>query len=375
MTTDHAAKSAEHLLTAQDYGPPPDPWNTHDAMETLCAELPAINWICADLDIGPGRPSGVYSKVGVGKTTEVLDLCCAVATGTKAFQRFQCRRGRVAFITYDVGFAPTATRLRQIANGRKHSREELRGQIEVLTFPSVYLNSPNAEALFIERFAGYAFVVVDCFRDSVPGAKENESEIGAYLKMLARLSEQGGTTYAYLHHSQKGETADPLDVGRGSSAIRGASGAIWTIEGSGGSARLFTHARTHDCSVRQRDPFVVELTTLPPGQTFPTEHPSILLTARSRGERNTDEFFQRVEANKAAARERQKTLLALLSSHPNSSLNDLRRHVAGTTLGGKDALKHSLEDAIEDGVVVVSEATGRGGKRHVYALAPGVSRD
>ena len=319
MTTDLAEKSADHLLTAEDYGPPPDPWNTHDAMETLCAPLPPINWVCADLDIGPGRPTGIYSKVGVGKTTEVLDLCCAVATGTKAFQRFQCRRGKVAFVTYDVGFAPTATRLRQIANGRGHSREQLLGQIEVLTFPSIYLNSPNAEAHFAERFGGYAFVVVDCFRDSVPGAKENESEIGAYLKMLARLSEQGDITYSYLHHAQKGETADPLDIGRGSSAIRGASGAIWTIEGSGGSARLFTHARTHDCSVRQRDPFVVELSTLPPGDTFPTEHPSIVLTARSRGEGSTEEFFQHVEANKALARERRRTLLELLRKHPNAA--------------------------------------------------------
>jgi hypothetical protein len=362
---------ADYLADVRDMPPPPDAWNTHGATKIFSATLPAVDWVCAELDLGPGRPFGIYSKAGVGKTTEVLDVCCSVATGTAAFQRFPCRRGKVAFVTYDVGFIPTATKLRQIANGRGHTLAELEGQLEILTFPNVYLNSPDAEKLFRERFRGHALVIIDCFRDSIPGIEENSSETGAFLKMLARASEATSTTFGYLHHSQKGETADPLDVGRGSSAIRGASGAIWTIDGSGRDPRLFTHSRAHDCSLGPKDPFLVEMATLASGGAFETSHPSILLTARSLQESKTDAFFAKVESNKAAGRERLDTLVRLVRNHPNACLRDLRDAVKGTILANKDTLRGTLDAAIEEGLIRGDEVSGKGGKRTVYNVIAG----
>ena len=146
------------------------------------------------------------------------------------------------------------------------------------------------------------------------------------------------------------------------------------MDGSGSSPRLFTHSRAHDCSLGPKDPFLVELTTLPNGGAFETTHPSMLLTARSMKEAKSDAFMAKVEANKAEGREQLQTLLALLRSHPGCGRNDLRKLARGTVIGGKETLADTIDDAIEQGLVSETEVTGRGGKKKILTLVFGGDR-
>lgn len=238
-----------------------DVWNLSHAGDVFGAELAPTEWLCEALQLGPGRPFGVWGAPGGGKTLFASAVGLAVASGADAFGAYPVKRGRVLHISYDSGTRAVRKRYRQLAIGMGLEwQATLTGQLDTAIFPEVYLNSPNASEKWEELCKGYALVILDNFRDSVPGAEENSSELAVFLKVLARISDKHGTCFLYLHHLKKIEGAPTVDSGRGSGAIAAASGAIWALTGIGSEPRQAKQLRTADDADGWAETFNLELT-------------------------------------------------------------------------------------------------------------------
>jgi hypothetical protein len=236
--------------TCRDAPPTPYPavdgrWNARAFEDSFVRPLPTIPWLCPDLEIGPGRPNGIVGAPSAGKSDMAQTIAVGVAAGVRIYDRFDCRRGRVAHIALDMGTLGVELRYRRLAAGLGVTPDDLRGRLVVLSRPSILLTTPNAEQLFADLFAEFDLVIVDTLRDAMPGIDENDSRVGQYVHLLGGAAEAAGrgTSVLFLHHS-------PKNAGgvRGSGAIKGASGAVWEIEGERDEPRRVSHFRQHDLS-------------------------------------------------------------------------------------------------------------------------------
>jgi len=221
--------------------------------------------------------------------------------------------------------------------------------------------------MFLQLSEGFDLIVLDCLRDALPGADENDSLNAVHLKMLARVSERLGNTWVYLHHLKKGDEEIDIDSGRGSGSIGAASGTIWGLTGQGDEPRTAKHIRQHDVGGGPMKPFIFERFGAD-GGTFGTPYGPIRLVARSAEEQGIEVAMARVEANKGQQRANVELVVRILLSNPNLKKSDLRGQAKGTPLCGDHwkALDRALEAAIEDGLVDMRPVTGKGGTQHIF---------
>jgi len=267
---EHEAEALAHGGGARLATPPPGPlataptaepqrgaapWHALETDAVFGAPWHDVPLMCPGLDLGPGRPCGLIGAPGAGKNDTAQAIGLAVATGLPALGLFPVRRGRVLHLTWDMGARGTALRYRKLAAGMGLTRADLAGQLTLCAHPAITLVGAERAIVgaFAARFEGYELVIVDNARAATPGVPENESEFGEYVNRLGRAAERTGSTVLYLHHAGKGERSG-IDAARGSSAIVGASGAVWTISGRGAEPRKLTHERAHEMSDGLRPP-------------------------------------------------------------------------------------------------------------------------
>jgi hypothetical protein len=272
-------------------------------------------------------------------------------------------RGRVLDISCDFGNWAVRTRYRQIANGRGLSFDALEGQLVTSVFPRVYLNDPNAERLFGERCQGFDLVIVDCLRDALPGLDENDSTIAAHMKALARISESLGCSFLYLHHLKKdGDSAD-IESARGSGAIAGASGSVYSIDGQGDAPRKVQHIRPHDASRGMVAPFYVTMVGWGEEEAAfdAGGRGAFRLVMRTTEQMEGVAFAAQVERNEQQGNRQVALLIDLVTSSPGLSQRAIRQRVKGTPLAMSSTdLAALLGDAVDRGFLVTLPG-GKGG--------------
>lgn len=224
-------------------------------------ELPApkpLDYLCEGLLIARDvRPASIACYPGCGKSTAGVELARAVATGTPAFGRFPCKQGRVLFVANEGKRGAHDGLLRSIPP--KHWANAVLSRFDLL------LSGPQAETAFalLERAAkAFDLIVIDSLNSSLPGLDENDARTAEPLGRLETLAaaEAGGrAAIVVLRHTGKGTPGkggkDPMQAGRGSSAIDGRFSVQWLLTPAGelGSDRSVDWActRNNDCD---RDP-------------------------------------------------------------------------------------------------------------------------
>lgn len=298
----------------------PDRWNTQRAAEIFDDPFVEPVMLVPDLDIGPGRPCGLWSAPGAGKNVTAQAIAVSVATGRKVFGRLAASHGRVLHITYDYGAMATKLRYRQLANGLGVEAGELAGRLELAPFPTLNLASPEALEAFTLKFDGFDLVVLDNLRSATGSADENASTFGTYVQILGTASEKTGATTLYLHHTKKSDDGRvDTNSGRGSGAILGASGSVWGIEVGDNESRKLVHIRAHDMAELMCEPMWL---TLVPG-----EHGSFDTGTHTRALTLTAHDDNPAAASKRKRDEQDQNAQALraIQEHPGIGAAELRK--------------------------------------------------
>jgi hypothetical protein len=355
---DEDAANDDEPEPPQNTPQPADRWHAQDFASSLDSPLPEIRMLVEELDIGPGRPTGLWSAPGAGKNITAQSIALCVATGRPVFGRFAVQRGRVLHVSYDMGRVATELRYRQLANGLGITREELAGQLIVSVFPEINLTDKTAAAEFYARFQGFDLVIVDNLRTAIPGIQENDSTFGDYMNVLHQAGDRAGCTVLYLHHTRKEDGPMTLESGRGTSATLGGSGAILGIECNGKGERKFVHLRPHDMAMGLRAPMWLCLHVDKARGTFDTgkREGSFRLEA-------VDEAPAKTDKERQAKRELREKILTAVRASPGIGTVALRKAVGGNS--------GDCDDTIEGLLKAFSLKDEKEGQNHHYYVTEG----
>jgi hypothetical protein len=220
----------------------------------LAQPLPRIPWLCKALAIGPGRATILGGYGGVGKTFAAQSLMLAVAAGHHRLwdcYELQHHGGPVLHLDYEQGQWITQWRYQRLAYSLGIDLDsEVGDRLTTTHYPALYLTDPATERRLVKLCTGKAVVLIDSLRAACPGVDENDSAMGSYLYLLARVSETTGATILVVHHEGKtsGENARTgIEKLRGSSAIAAGAGSVLSFvkDGSGAGVVRIEHTRAN----------------------------------------------------------------------------------------------------------------------------------
>lgn len=211
----------------------PSPWLTGDA---LAQPIAGVNWLVKELELAPGRCPIISADSGAGKSWAVQSLALAVASGEPVFGEFECRQGPVLHIAEDSDIDAVLDRYQRIARGMNLDLRKLPLHLYKprfsLTTPRGDFDPKRLEPIREAIAAQNAvLVIVDSLASTCVGLDENSPEIAQPLY----ATRDREVTWLWTHHTNKGGESY-----RGSSALKAAAGAMWSISGKDAEARTWT---------------------------------------------------------------------------------------------------------------------------------------
>jgi len=218
----------------QSTEPETQPQTLDDACELLfrpVSELPKpkpLDYVCEGLLIARDvRPGSIVCYPGVGKTTAGVELARAVSTGTPAFGHFPCKKGRVLYLANEGG--------RGVHDALLQHAPEVVLVRDTLLFSGDEALVSGSKQILARAAKEFDLIVLDSLNSSLPGLDENDARsaepLGAFEKLLS--SENGGkAAMVVLRHTGKTGQGrkDPMQAGRGTSAIDGRVSVQWLLE-------------------------------------------------------------------------------------------------------------------------------------------------
>ena len=336
------------------------PWVGTD---DIFAPLEPIPYVLEALDLCPGAPALVAGFGFGGKTLAMMSLAVAIAAGRRAWGEFLVRRGPVLWLDYEQGLHLTRLRFQRLARGMGVTREDLEGNLRVISMPRFYLDTPGAIDRLARDCDGARALFIDSFRAACPTVDENASESRVPLDNLGRMSGETGCAVAVIHHARKpshesGGGGARMSM-RGSGALYDAAGTVLILEAEKGEKPCVHHekartsGRLHEdfyLAVDDVETAATEVDELgresvrvdPTGglrvafQTSMQVNPPAPPTAR----------FDAIKAD----------VLAAIRANPGCSL----RYIRGTVKGSKDLISEAIEQLGTAGTITRTPAREAG---------------
>lgn len=347
-------RKADRLASVTRIGPQIEPFAWVETNGIFAEPIAEPKWVVPDMEIGPGRPCGLWGLGGGGKSWDAMEVGRAVASGTKAFGHFDVTQGNVSHVSHELGLRAVRERYRRLANGHGMELADFGDRLRICCLPKLFLNSPGAEDQYCREFAGQSLVILDSLRRAVPGEDENSSEMSNHLDIMNRVSEKTGAAFLVIHHCGKGEVADKRLSGRGSTAIMDGSGCVWLLEGSGQGPRLMTQIRAHDDGDGECEPFYVEMqrVALPEGcaqfQASRAPVKLVRLDAAEMGEQLAVSQAKRAVANSERA---ERTVLMLVRDTPGINKGQLEKAVVNAKLLKQKDARGLIDELVDRGMI------------------------
>lgn len=220
-------------------------------IEDPFAPLPAIDWICEELQIiRGGRIMSVAAYGGTGKSLSMMDAYVSMAAGLPIWGADHFRVSRpliVAHLDADQGQHATLLRLQRLARAKGLDFGEIRPRIRIASLVRVPLTHPKAIDVYCRALDGVDFALFDALRGFTTGIDENDSRVRDEIDKLTFIGEQTKTAICLIHHQGKpgqNENNDYRQAMRGSSAIFDACGTVFKLEGKPDEmAKTLTHIK------------------------------------------------------------------------------------------------------------------------------------
>ncbi|MBN1610868.1 MAG: AAA family ATPase [Polyangiaceae bacterium] len=114
-------------------------------VDHIFAPLPPVPWLIRALDMCPGAPTLVAGYGFSGKSVAMQSAAVSIAAGRKVWECFAARKGRVLWCDFEQGQRLTRARFQRLAASLMLSPDDVRGRLELVSMPGVYLDSPGAE--------------------------------------------------------------------------------------------------------------------------------------------------------------------------------------------------------------------------------------
>lgn len=238
--------------TSEKIAPPPDAARAAlISTAEIAKDEPPRPYPIRGLPMRTGPVTLMIAYAYSGKSVALQSMLLSVATGHKVWGQFSCERGRTIYVDGEQGITETKDRYRRLARGVGIDLlAEAGDRLNIASRP-MRLNDPSARDYYLRFCERAQLMVVDSLAALAPGLNENDPEIAAPLYMLGEVSEQTGCLILVVHHAGKAAInpikgqpdPDPRSVGRGSSAILGAAGYAYKLDGKPREPKLVTQTK------------------------------------------------------------------------------------------------------------------------------------
>ena len=175
--------------------------------------------------------SVVFGPWSAGKSFVAVSLAVAVASG-RPWWGASVRQSDVLYVAAE-GAGGVARRMLAASRGQDVGMDGL----HLLGDPiNLRRNRDVAELDAAVRSTGAGLLVVDTWARVTAGGDENDNAAaGAAVEALDRIAHRRGCSVVVLHHSRKGDAADP----RGAGSLPGAADTMWNVtQDAGGVVEL-----------------------------------------------------------------------------------------------------------------------------------------
>jgi hypothetical protein len=190
--------------------------------------LPLPPWQVVGL-LPQGCLAELHGPPGTGKSFVALDLALSVATGERFLSR-RTERGTAVYVAGE-GSAGLGARLR--AWKAHHGVTEPVG-VSFLTEPVQLLSEADVDAFLAVLPPEPALIVLDTLARCLVGGEENSAkDVGLAIAAADRIRRATGAAVLIVHHTRKDG-----DTERGSTALRGAVDAMWSLRERGSGLQL-----------------------------------------------------------------------------------------------------------------------------------------
>lgn len=220
----------------------PDFFN-ESRIANLAASLPPRRWLVKDLDLCPGPPAMFFGHGYAGKTTIAQSLAISVATGSNVWGLFECAKGSVLHIDYEMGPQLLQERYQKLCAGSGIDIAQVQKRLVALSRPRFSFDTKGNEENIRSLVRGFKLVIIDSFRAACPLLDENSSASREPIDRLAQVSEELNVVILLLHHARKPSQNDgaSMHTMRGSSAFFEASSSVLRLQSSQHTDSSTTH--------------------------------------------------------------------------------------------------------------------------------------
>jgi hypothetical protein len=300
--------------------------------DALSSQLPPIPWLCKELGLAPGAPAMVAGYGFSGKTVSLQALAVAVASGGKAWGRFEVGSGSVLHVDYEQGRHLTQTRYQRLAIAAG-VWSELAGRLEVVCLPPVHLDAEGAIEKLRGLCEGKRLCIVDSLKAAFPTADENSSDVRKWLDALLKVSEETGCVIVVIHHArkpQKDSQGGAKTAIRGSGAIFDACASILVFEGAKTGPTLVSHEKARITGKTVED-FSLDISDVPlPEEALPDLARAVMVGDGFANETGSIRYGLKVSVKDREAetspnvRALERRILELVEQNPGIGRNRLR---------------------------------------------------
>ena len=177
--------------------------------------------------IWPIKSVGFMSgQPGICKTWLAWDIAVSIASGTKLFGFYQCKRGKVlAFNAEDNPSMITKGRIEALAHHKRLNIRDL--ELNLLDIPSIFLNDAETQKQFEITVSQYKpdFIILDPLRNVHSLDEDKATEMSAkLLHFLRDINRKYSCSILMVCHDKKpskGNGQDRASQVRGTSALAG----------------------------------------------------------------------------------------------------------------------------------------------------------
>lgn len=202
------------------------------------AERPDNDWLAYPL-APRGRAIALYAPAKAGKSSVVLALATALATGRPIFGQWECQPTSVLYLDYEMTEADIEERLTELGYGPTDNFDNLHYAL-LPSLPPLDTRAGAQAVLTLVEHYDAQLVVIDTFRRATTGDEDKADTVNAFYQHTGLALKGAGRTVLRADHSGK-----DLERGqRGSSAKADDVDVVWQLRRTEtGVAIKRTHSR------------------------------------------------------------------------------------------------------------------------------------
>ena len=191
----------------------PDP----ESLASVWDDMPDLAPALIDNVLRMGHKMLLAGPSKAGKSFALIEMCIAIAEGTKWFQTFQCRQGNVLYCNLELDRPSCLHRFRDVYEALALPPQNL-GNIDIWNLRGKAIPMDQLAPKLIRRAAkkNYTAVVIDPIYKVITGDENSADQMAHFCNQFDKIASELHSAVIYCHHHSKGGQGMKRSIDRSS---------------------------------------------------------------------------------------------------------------------------------------------------------------